>query len=167
MKRVVAVAGLALAVGCGGKKPAATVGSGPDALPKLIVSYVNGRWPNAKVEPPAASCAATAGASNAFVTGDFSGDGQMDYAIRVAATDGVHLVEAIARTKEFGYYSVPLAGDLANGVLGVKKRGERFVSDLGVPDFLGLDTPTVTPCGQTTTTGYFWIGAGVDPRKIT
>jgi hypothetical protein len=140
----------------------------PDDLPADLQSYIEDRWPGARVEPPASGaatpCPAVPAAAAGVATGDFNGDGRADIVVRVATAAGVHLVHAVARTSEYVYFATPAEGDLANAPLVVRPRGAAFVAASGIADYFGTDTP-VLECGPATT-AYFWTGAGIDGRPI-
>jgi hypothetical protein len=151
-------------IGCGGASSRAPLEApGITAPPSALRDFVADRWPRGQIAAATAPCVPSA--TPAFVSGDFNGDGLTDIAARVSTPEGAHLVHAIARLGDFAFYAVPLDGDLATGQLGLRKRGEKYLPESGVSDYLGADTPTVTPCGQQPT-AFFSTGSGIDPRRI-
>ncbi|MEO8483731.1 MAG: hypothetical protein ABI634_16090 [Acidobacteriota bacterium] len=145
-------------------------------VPKPFVANVEAQWKNAAVAPRAtAPCAAAPAASTrsagsaaqqAFIAGDFDGDGASDVAAPVKRDDGLHLVVGLQHTYDYSVVDVTDKPDASFDRVTVRPRGALYnVPGSDVDYYFGVDTLVVTPCGGSPT-AYLWNGAGFEAQPL-
>jgi hypothetical protein len=140
-------------------------------LPKAARKLVDQQWKNwTLVDVAAAGNAACLqgldGQSPSLVSGDFNGDGAVDYALQVSTSNGVHLVALIQRLHDYDLHDVATLGASPPSVLRVERRGTPYhTSSSFIARYFGNDTISVTACGGDRT-AYFWTGSGFTATVI-
>jgi hypothetical protein len=153
------------AADCSAAKPVVVAPGGP-TIPGGVVALVHARWKNGRIITDAPGGCPGDTAASPVLVGDLNGDGRPDYAFRVSAKDGTHLVSAITRLDGFTLVTAPSSSPApAEAPLSLVRRGQLYrQTPDGVALFFGADT-LASGCGPTRT-GYFWTGSTFDPRSI-
>jgi len=134
-------------------------------LPKMAREALEKRWKKtwtpAEIDQQAASCRAAGTVAPKLVSADVDGDNQADYAMAVKTPAGVQLVALLYRQSGYQIYELdPLGGAQASAVIGLERRGTRFVNAASsTDDFYSADTVAAYRCGSPTII-YIWTGSG-------